>query len=113
LIHEDDAGFPHEVDHIVGRKHGGLSNLNNLAYACILCNRHKGSDIASIAPRTGEIVALFHPRCDRWADHFRLDGESITPISEIGTVTVRLLRLNAPERLAERRLLQSLGTYPV
>ena len=75
-IHEDDAGFPHQVDHTVGRKHGGLSILNNLAYACILCNRHKESEIASIASRTGEIVPLFHPRRDRWADHFRLEGRA-------------------------------------
>jgi hypothetical protein len=113
LIHEADAGFPHQVDHIVGRKHGGLSSPKNLAYACVLCNRHKGSDIASIASGTEAIVPLFHPRRDRWAEHFRLDGERITPISEIGIVTARLLRLNAPERLAERRLLQTLGTYPV
>lgn len=32
LIHEDDAGFSHEVDHILSRKHGGLSTLDNLAY---------------------------------------------------------------------------------
>ena len=107
------AGFPHQVDHIAGRKHGGLSSPDNLAFACILCNRYKGNDIASIAPQTGEIVPLFNPRRDRWADHFRLDAERIQPISEIGGVTVRLLRLNAPERLIERRILQSLGTYPV
>ena len=97
----------------VSRKHGGLSITNNVAYACILCNRHKGTDIASISQHTGDIVPLFHLRRDRWADHFRLDGEHITPISEIGHVTVRLLRLNIAERLAERRLLQSLGTHPV
>jgi hypothetical protein len=28
-------------------------------------------------------------------------------------VTVRLLRLNAAERAAERRLLQRLGSYPI
>ena len=60
-----------------------------------------------------EVIPLFHPRRDRWVDHFRLDSEHITPISEVGSVTVRLLRLNAPERLIERRLLQTLGTYPV
>jgi hypothetical protein len=25
LIHEDAAGFPHQADHIVSRKHGGSS----------------------------------------------------------------------------------------
>jgi 5-methylcytosine-specific restriction endonuclease McrA len=69
LIHEDEAGFPHQVDHIVSRKHGGSSTLDNLAYACVVCNRHKGSDVASIDPRTGETVRLFDPRRDHWAEH--------------------------------------------
>jgi hypothetical protein len=112
LIREDDVGFPHQVDHIVSRKHGGLSTPENLAYACVLCNRHKGSDVASVDPLTGEAVPLFHPRRDRWTDHFRLDKERIVPISAMGAVTVQLLRLNAAERLAERRLLQSLDLYP-
>jgi hypothetical protein len=50
LIHEDDVGFPHQIDHVVSGKHGGLSGVENLAYAWILCNRHKGSDVASIDP---------------------------------------------------------------
>ncbi len=112
LIHEEEAGFPHQVDHIVSRKHGGSSTSDNLAYACVVCNRHKGSDVASIDPRTGETVRLFDPRRDRWADHFRLDGALIEPISSIGSATTRLLRLNAPERISERQLLQSLGSYP-
>jgi hypothetical protein len=108
LIHENDAGFPHQVDHLVSRKHGGTSAFDNLAYACILCNRYKGSDFAAINPNTGSgraAVRLFHPRHDRWADHFRLDGDFIEPLTDAGSATVRLLRLNAPERLAERRLL--------
>jgi hypothetical protein len=104
LIHENDTGFRLQVDHVVsckydGRKHGGLSVAENLAYACVLCNRSKGTDVASIDRRSGEIVGLFHPRRDRWADHFQLDAN---PIS----------RFNAPERLAERGLLQALDSYP-
>jgi len=112
LIHEEDAGFPHQVDHIVSRKHGGSSTANNLAFACITCNRNKGSDVASINPDTGEIVRLFHPRRDRWADHFRIRGEYIEPLTNEGMVTVQLLRLNLAERLSERRLLQAIGAYP-
>jgi len=112
LIHEDDAGFPHQVDHVVSRKHGGTSVSLNLAYSCVLCNRHKGTDIASIDQKTGELVPLFHPRRERWSDHFFLDGDLIQPRSEIGAVTVRLLLLNSPERVAERQLLHSLGRYP-
>ena len=47
LIREQDAGFSHQIDHIVSRKHGGPSTLENLASACVLCNRYKGPDIAS------------------------------------------------------------------
>jgi len=112
LIDEDDAGFPHQVDHILSRKHGGSSTSQNLAYACVVCNRHKGSDVASIDPDTGEIVPLFDPRRARWADHFRLNRPWIEPISSIGRATARLLQLNASERILERRLLQSLGRYP-
>ena len=36
LIDEQDTGFPHQVDHIVSRKHGGPSTLENLALACIV-----------------------------------------------------------------------------
>ena len=85
LIHQDDSGFPHQVDHIVSRKHGGLSTRENLAFACVLCNRHKGSDVASIDPDTGQAILLFHPRRDRWSDHFRLDGR-ILPISVAASV---------------------------
>ena len=112
LIDEQDTGFPHQVDHIVSRKHGGLSTVENLALACVLCNRYKGSDLASLDSQTGELSRLFNPRQDRWADHFRLQGAIIEAVSAVGSVTIRLLRLNAAERTAERQILQELGTYP-
>jgi len=107
LLREDDSGFPHHIDHIISRKHGGLSSADNLAFACMLCNRHKGADISSIDAETGEVTRLFNPRQDQWTDHFRFSGEYIQPLTPVARVTVRLLRLNLPERLAERRLLQS------
>jgi 5-methylcytosine-specific restriction endonuclease McrA len=55
----------HQIDHIIAEKHGGLTEADNLALACVLCNKHKGSDLASIDPQTGEIVPLYHPRRDR------------------------------------------------
>jgi len=105
LIHETGVGFPHQVDHIISRTHGGSSDFDNLAYACVLCNRHKGSDVASIDPATGEAVGLFHPRKDRWTDHFRLDAGVVEPLTVLGKATAHLLRLNISERLAERRAL--------
>jgi hypothetical protein len=112
LIREDDAAFPHQIDHVISRKHGGSSVADNLAYACVICNRFKGSDIASIDPTTGRTVRLFHPRHDIWTDHFRLDAASIESRTEIGAATIRIMQLNRVESVMERRLLQAMGTYP-
>jgi hypothetical protein len=111
LLHQTDAGFPHQIDHILSRKHGGSSHPDNLAFACYLCNRYKGSDIASVHPDTHELVRLFHPRRDRWTEHFQITGSVIEPRTTIGAATAHLLRFNAPERVIERQLLQTLSRY--
>jgi hypothetical protein len=93
------------VDHIVSQKHGGPSDSENLAWACTRCNSWKGSDVSAIDPETGEAVPLFHPRRDRWEDHFEMRDYRIEPLTPVGAATVRLLRLNADQRIAERRIL--------
>lgn len=111
LIHEDDSGFRHEVDHIISRKHGGASVIENLGYACVPCNRFKGSDVASVDFATGQPVALFNPRRHEWATHFEFNGVTIVGLTSIGQATIRILRLNAPERLLERKTLRA-GVAP-
>src|SRR5437763_6017649 len=91
LIPEQLTLAAHWIDHIVAEKHGGLTEEGNLANCCVLCNQHKGSDLTSIDPQTGLIVPLFHPRRERWLDHFRLAGAHIEPLTSTGRVTVRLL----------------------
>lgn len=113
LLDQSDAGFSHEVDHIRSRKHGGTDDLDNVAYACFLCNRYKGADVASIDPATGELIRLFHPRLDVWDQHFRLAAARIEPLTGIGRVTVRLLRFNLPARVLEREFLERLGRYRI
>ena len=112
LLQTEDAGFPHQIDHVISRKHGGTSHPDNLALACYLCNRFKGSDIASIDPSTNELVRLFHPRQDRWEEHFRVTGPVIEPLTIIGIATCPLLRINTPARVVEREALQALERYP-
>jgi len=112
LYPEGLSSFAHQLDHIVSRKHGGTSDLSNLAYCCLFCNRYKGSDVAAIDSSTGEPIRLFHPRLYRWPDHFRLYGALIEPVTREGEVTERLLRFNQPERILERTILQSIGLYP-
>jgi hypothetical protein len=112
LIAEEDTFYGCEVDHIISAKHGGATEAYNLAYACAFCNRHKGSDIASLSTETGTLVRFFNPRVDRWAEHFQPDGFDINPATEIGKVTARILHFNDEERVLERRELSAVGRYP-
>ena len=114
LLHEDDTFFGCEVDHIISEKHGGPTLSDNLALACLTCNRNKGSDIATLSPRTGALLPLFHPRHDLWSDHFALSADGVTLIgrTETGEATLRLLGLNSAERLLERQALAIAGRYP-
>ncbi len=112
LIHASDTYFGCQVEHIIAEKHGGLTEDTNLAYACASCNRAKGSDIGTIALSTGEFTRFFHPRLDRWGEHFSLDGVFIRPRTPIGEATARILRLNDSARLLECRTLSHVDRYP-
>ncbi|MDY7004096.1 MAG: HNH endonuclease [Cyanobacteriota bacterium] len=109
LIPEILTFATHEIDHIIAEKHGGLTEENNLALSCTLCNQYKGTDLTSIDPDTGKIVPLYHPRQDVWLEHFLLKDAMIIPSSAKGRVTVRLLQFNRPERIEERELLIQTG----
>lgn len=111
-LHESNAYFPHEIDHIYAEKHGGDTVETNLCLACLDCNRHKGSDLCSLDPQTGEVIALFHPRHDKWNEHFRLENTGIiAPLTATGRVTERILRFNRQELVADRARLIALGGY--
>ena len=79
LIPEAVTWALHTIDHITAEKHGGMTTPENLALACTLCNARKGTDLTSIDEQTGAIESLFHPRRDRWIDHFQLVGGRIEP----------------------------------
>ena len=113
LIHADDTYLGCQIDHIIAEKHGGLTVEENLAVACVFCNRAKGSDIGSIAASTGEFTRFFNPRTDRWTAHFQLDGSRITARSPIGEATEKILLFNANDRMEERETLIRLGRYGV
>jgi hypothetical protein len=108
------SGFhpaPFQIDHIVARQHGGKAELENLALACIHCNRFKGPNVAGIDPDSGEIVRLFHPRHDRWTEHFVWDGPELKPLTRIGQATILVLLINDPEVVAVRKALQDEGVF--
>ena len=112
LIHEQDTYAGCQIDHVISEKHNGLTAADNLAFACALCNRHKGTDVGSIVHATNTFVRLYNPRIDQWSQHFKLDGPRILSLSEIGEVTVKILRFNDDQSVEERQLLLSIGRYP-
>src|SRR3954466_6395512 len=103
LIHEDDTYLGCQVDHVTSEKHSGNTIPENLALACVFCNRYKGSDIATLDDDEG-LVPLYNPRTQLWDEHFTFAGLRISGKSAIGRGTARLLRFNDPERIEERRM---------
>ncbi len=112
LIHQRYRLYPHEVDHIIAEKHRGQTIAENLCLSCLICNRHKGTDFASFDPETDEVALLYHPRRDKWEDHFALDKGRIIPLTPQGRVTVFLLKFNDRQRLEQRADLTAIGRYP-
>lgn len=112
LLHEDQTYFTHEIDHIYAEKHSGATAEGNLCLACAECNRYKGSDLCSLDADTGTVVTLYHPRRERWGEHFRLAATGvIEPLTANGRVTARLLRFNRLDLIADRARLIVLGEY--
>ena len=91
------------LEHVIAQQHLGDSTLENLALACDRCNAFKGPNLSSVDPVTRQIVPLFHPRTDRWDEHFQFDDGMIIGLTPSGRATARLLTMNAPRRVELRR----------
>jgi hypothetical protein len=91
-----------QIEHIIPRKHGGSDDLNNLALACIDCNLHKGPNLTGIDSETKVITQLFHPRCDKWSEHFEWVGVEIVGKTACGRTTVEVLNMNSEEQVSLR-----------
>jgi 5-methylcytosine-specific restriction endonuclease McrA len=96
------------IEHIIPRQHGGTDGPENLALACPDCNLVKGPNLTGVEPGTHRVVRLFHPRQDKWTEHFSLDGALVVGRTPVGRVTVGLLRMNGAHRLRVRALLSGL-----
>jgi 5-methylcytosine-specific restriction endonuclease McrA len=75
---QEFSGLLFHVDHVVPRKHGGTDQLDNLALACPECNLRKGTNLSGMEPETGRVISLFHPRRDRWEQHFKMEEAIIS-----------------------------------
>ena len=110
---EQNTFYRFQVDHIISLKHGGETVLENLAYACPICNRSKGSDLGTIITTEGPIIPFFHPRKDVWSEHFGIHENGIIfPKSPTGEATLKIFGMNHPDSVIERALLLKLGLFP-
>lgn len=94
--------LPFQIDHIIAEQHEGKTVSANLAFACPHCNRYKGPNIAGFDPESGQLVRLFHPRTDRWIEHFQFVDVRLVGKTPIGRATVQVLAMNAEEPLLFR-----------
>ena len=102
-LHQDDSPLATlHVEHIIPKVHGGSDELENLALACIDCNLHKGTNLAGLDPETQQITRLFHPRQQKWSEHFEWRGIQIIGKTDVGRATVRVLHVNSADQLALR-----------
>ena len=111
-VHQNDMVFNFQADHIISRKHGGLTVLENLANACSVCNQNKSSDLGTFLPGSNRLIRLFNPRRDTWTKHFKAVQGEIIPLTKIGEATVKVLDINDADRVNLRRLLTLQGNYP-
>jgi hypothetical protein len=102
------------LEHITPRSQGGTTSLDNLALACQGCNNHKYNKVQSSDPVTNQSAELFHPRKQRWQDHFTWDArfDLVIGLTAAGRATVEALQLNRPELLNLRKLLYAAGEHP-
>jgi hypothetical protein len=102
------------IEHIVPVEQGGTNKSENLALACQGCNGHKYIKRESIDPLTNEIAPLFHPREQKWRDHFAwsADTTEIVGLTPTGRATVAALKLNRSEVVRFRRVLYLAGEHP-
>jgi hypothetical protein len=112
LLSERVSFYKFHIEHIRSLKHGGTSNLDNLAYGCPDCNAFKGSDIATFIENTDLLTPFFNPRKDIWEEHFEIQNGAIYGKTLIGQATVKIFKFNEIERLIFRQQLISFDLYP-
>ena len=109
---------PFHLEHVVAKQHGGTTELDNLALACWHCNLKKGPNLTGIDPETAQITHLFHPRKDRWEDHFGVAVGTLLPLgieirglTATGRATIGVLGMNEEMRQMLRYELWLEGMY--
>jgi len=111
-MHQSLQGATFHVEHIIPRSRGGISEIENLAWACPGCNLHKSNRVEVISADDQEPVSLFHPRRHEWDEHFFWEGYRIVGLTRIGRATVETLQLNHERRIKIRKAESLFDLFP-
>ncbi|HEY9708139.1 MAG TPA: HNH endonuclease [Oculatellaceae cyanobacterium] len=105
---------PFSIEHIIPRSAGGETVLDNLALSCQGCNNHKYNKTEGRDPVSGDTVPLYHPRKQRWSNHFAWNDDFtlIIGLTPTGRSTVEALQLNREGVVNLRRVLYAMGEHP-
>ena len=103
-----------EIEHIKPLSTGGETIVQNLCLACPHCNRHKSDRETFRDPESNQIVALFHPQQQVWAEHYiwNRDTSVLLGITAIGRATLEALEINRPALVNLRKLWHKFGEHP-
>lgn len=112
-LSQDGQEATFHIDHIVPVAVGGEAIPDNLALACVSCSLRKSARETATDPLSGEDVRLYHPRQDKWNDHFHWDGVYLVGLTSIGRATVDALQMNRRLILAIRNEELRLGRHPI
>lgn len=105
---------PFSIEHIVPIAKGGTDELDNFALSCQGCNNRKYTHTEAIDPVTGNTVSLYHPRQQKWAEHF-VWSENFTRmigITPTGRATIIRLDLNRSGVVNLREVLSLTNRHP-
>lgn len=108
------SGIPLTLEHILPLAKGGADNEENLWLSCRLCNEAKGVLVEARDSETGQIVPLFNPRAQQWAEHFIWDrrGTRMMGQTAVGRATIVALDLNSDLRVRSRAIWVEAGWHP-
>ena len=102
------------IEHIEPRDKGGPTTMDNLAQACQGCNSHKHTKTEALDPVSKELSPLYHPRHQRWHDHFGWSNDytRVVGLTPTGRATVEALHLNRRSLINLRRVLTLIEEHP-
>jgi hypothetical protein len=108
------VGIPMVIEPILPLVSGGSSTPDHLCLACYRGNEFKGSRTEAADPRGGKLAVFFHPRLQRWSEHFawREHGDTMDGLTSCGRTTIEVLRLNNDWIMQARRLWMLIGLHP-